>query len=288
MIERHEIKIEVNAANPVEYLACCGIFEIASRFDETALAHWQSGDSTTFILESALSEKDLLEIIIPTLTDWAKWNVAVNDAKEVIHLETSFSGPNDQREQFIFDWWYESLTPQGAINKSGWKMYAGQQKAEKITLDMVQKCQRLSCENLSELLRQTSRVSGSFGFDPMASRNALDVGYSPNDLNLPVVTSPFSQLLAMFGAQSFFATRTKQANEIISSRGWTKDNRRYFFDYSLWLMPVPIVLARCLACAPTQVPENKAMSFRSPRATRDKYSNLTLAFQTNSRGKNYE
>lgn len=288
MSERHEIKIEVNALNPVEYLACCGIFEIGSRFDETALAQWQSGDMTTFVLESVVSEKELLEIILSTLTDWNKWKVIANDAKEVIRLEANFSGANDQTERFIFDWWYESLTPEGGINKSGWKMYAGQQKAEKITLDMIQKCQKLKCENLSEILQQTSKVSGSFGFDPMASRNALDVGYSPNDLNLPVVTNPFSQLLAMFGAQNFFSTRTKQANEIVSSRGWTKENRRYFFDYSLWLLPVPIALARILANAPARVPENKTMNLRSPRATRDKYSNLTLSFPTNSRGENYE
>lgn len=288
MNERHEIKIEVNALNPVEYLACCGIFEIASRFDETTLAHWQSGDTTTFALESVLSEKELLEIILSALTDWNKWKVVANDAKEVIRLEASFSGSNEQTEKFILDWWYESLTQEGEINKSGWKMYAGQQKAEKIALDMIQKCQKLNCENLSKILRQTSKVSGSFGFDPMASRNALDVGYSPNDLNLPVLTNPFSQLLAMFGAQNFFTTRTKQANEIVSSRGWTKKNRRYFFDYSLWLIPVPIALARSLANAPTQVPESKALKFRSPRATRDKYSNLTLSFPINSRGEDYE
>jgi CRISPR-associated protein Csb3 len=284
MNERHEIKIDVNALNPFEYLACCGIFEIASRFDETALTHWQSGDTTTFALESVVSEKELFEIILSTLTDWNKWKVIANDAKEVIRLEASFSGANDQTEKFIFDWWYESLTQEGRINKSGWKMYAGQQKAEKITLDMIQKCQKLHCENLSEILQQTSKVSGSFGFDPMASRNALDVGYSPNDLNLSVVTNPFSQLLAMFGAQNFFSTRTKQANEIVSSRGWMKENRRYFFDYSLWLMPVPIALARILANAPTQVPENKTVNLRSARATRDKYSNLTLSSPTNSRG----
>ena len=284
MNDRHEIKLEVNALNPVEYLACCGIFEIASRFDETALAHWQGGDATAFVLDSALSDKELLEIILPTLTDWSKWKIVTNGSKEVIHLEAIFFGANGQSEKFILDWWYESLTREGEINKSGWKMYAGQQKAEKITLDMVQKCQTLSCESLSEILRQTSKVSGSFGFDPTASRNALDVGYSPNDLNLPVITNPFAQLLAMFGAQNFFATRTKQANEIVSSRGWTRESRRYFFDYSLWLMPVPIALARSLANAPAQVPESRTMRFRSLRATRDKYSNLTLSFPTDSRG----
>ena len=281
MNERNPIKIEVNAANPVEYLACCGIFEIVSRFDETALAHWQVGEGETFFnLETVLSEQELLEIIIPTLTDWDKWNIFANGENEVIRLSADFSNAENQTETFVFDWWYESLTRDGGINKSGWKMYAGQQKAEKIALDMTQKCRKLSCENLGDILKQTSNVSGSFGFDPSASRNALDVGYSPNDLNLPVMTKPFAQLLAMFGTQNFFTTRTSPSSKIASSRGWTRENGKYYFDYSLWLMPVPINLARSLANSPQNIAENKIKKFRSPRASRDKYSNLTLSYST--------
>lgn len=281
MNERNSIKIAVNAANPVEYLACCGIFEIASRFDETALAHWQIDEGETFFnLETVLSEAELLEIILPTLTDWNRWKVAANEEKEVFRISVDFSRLENQTETFVFDWWYESLTRDGGINKSGWKMYAGQQKAEKIALDMTQKCQKLNCEKLTDVLKHTSKVSGSFGFDPSASRNALDVGFSPNDLNLPVMTNPFAQLLAMFGTQNFFATRTRPSNRINSSRGWTRDNGKYYFDYSLWLIPVPINLARSLANSPPNVSENKIKKFRSPRASRDKYSNLTLAYPT--------
>lgn len=281
MNERNEIEIEVNVSNPVEYLACCGIFEIASRFDENAQAHWRIDGATAFVLDTALSEPELLEILIPTLTDWEKWKVGRSSAGEVTHLEATFSKAQIQIEKIVLDWWYESLKPSGEINKSGWKMYAGQQKAEKISLDMVQKCQHLACGSLTDVLRQTRKVSGSFGFDPAASRNALDVGYSPNDLNLPVVTSPFSQLLAMFGAQNFFPSRTLHSADIVSSRGWTKDNRKYFFDYALWLVPVPIALARSFANGSAGSTTKKILKFRSPRASRDKYSNLTLATPTN-------
>ncbi|HEX8734142.1 MAG TPA: hypothetical protein VF721_02390 [Pyrinomonadaceae bacterium] len=281
MNERREIKIEVNASNPVEYLACCGIFEVGSRFDETALAHWQAEGATNFVLDTVLSEVELLKIILPTLNDWEKWKVVRNDEDEVIRLEATFSKNETETSRIVLDWWYESLTRDGEINKSGWKMYAGQQKAEKITLDMIQKCQKLTCENIADVLRQTSKVSGSFGFDPGASRNALDVGYSPNDLNLPVVTNPFSQMLAMFGAQNFFPTRTNQKNDIASSRGWKKENKRWFFDYALWLVPAPIILARNLACGAVDFAPDKILKYRSPRASRDKYSNLTLAFPTN-------
>lgn len=281
MNEINSIKISVNAANPVEYLACLGIFEIASRFDETASAHWQIAEGETFfILETVLSEKELLEIIIPTLSDWNRWSIFANDEKEVVRLSADFSNAENQTETFVFDWWYESLTRDGGINKSGWKMYAGQQKAEKIALDMTQKCQKLSCENLASILKQNSKVSGSFGFDPLASRNALDVGYSPNDLNLPVMTNPFAQILAMFGTQNFFATRTMPSGKINSSRGWTRENSRYYFEYSLWFTPVPINLARSLANSPQNFLKDKIKKFRSPRASRDKYSNLTLAYPT--------
>src|ERR1700755_2714291 len=118
MSDRHEMKIEVNAVNPVEYLACCGIFELTARFDETALAHWQGGDTNAFVLESVLSEKELLKIILPTLTEWSKWKAVTNGSKEVIRLEANYSGPNGQGEKFILDWWYESLTREGEINKS--------------------------------------------------------------------------------------------------------------------------------------------------------------------------
>lgn len=279
MNERKLTKIEVNHANPVEYLACLGIFEIASRFDETALAHWQIGDgATVFNLETVLSESELLDIILPTLTNWNKWRISANQEKEVIRLSADFSNGENRTETFVFDWWYESLTSEGTINKSGWKMYAGQQKAEKIALDMTQKCQKLSCESSTEVLKQNSKVSGSFGFDPSASRNALDVGYSPNDLNLPVITNPFAQLLAMFGTQNFFATRTMPSGKINSSRGWTRENGKYYFDYNLWLAPVPVNLARTLANSSQSVLENKIKRFRSARASRDKYSNLTLAY----------
>jgi CRISPR-associated protein Csb3 len=225
-----------------------------------------------------LSEQELLEIITGTLTDLRKWEFFPNDRNEAIKLSAEFSNAGNRTETFVLDWWYESLTPDGGINKSGWKMYAGQQKAEKITLDMIQKCQKLTCENLTGLLKQNSKVSGSFGFDPAASRNALDVGYSPNDLNLPVMTNPFAQLLAMFGTQNFFPTRIKPSGRIDSSRGWIRENGKYYFDYSLWLFPVPINLARGLANCPPNFHVDKIITFRSPRASRDKYSNLTLAY----------
>ena len=284
MSERHEIKIEVNAPNPVEYLACCGIFEIASRFDETALAHWQGGDTTTFALESVLSEKELLEIIITTLTDWNKWKVITNDAKEVIRLEASFSDANGQSEIFIFDWWYESLTPEGKFKNTTWKMFAARQNVQQMSNTFVSEGKkRLEAESVttfSELLKLTFKSQSKFGFDPRPSVNAIDLGYATNDLSAKdkgLPTYLFAEMLSVFGAQFFFPSRTASTKETKSTRAWVEDCEDDFFIYCLWREGVLISLARLLA-SNCEVSSPEPITLKSLKSKRGEYlGNLTFS-----------
>lgn len=284
MNERHEIKIEVNALNPVEYLACCGIFEIAARFDETTLAHWQSGDTTTFALESDVSEKELLEIIISTLTDWNKWKVVANDKNEVIRLEASFSDANDQTEKFIFDWWYESLTPEGKFKNTTWKMFAARQNVQQMSNTFVSEGKKRlkagSETTFSELLKLTFKSQSKFGFDPRPSVNALDLGYATNDLSardkgLP--TYLFAEMLSIFGAQFFFPSRTVSTKEAKPTRAWVVESDDDFFIYCLWHERVLISLARVLA-SNCEVSFNESMTLKSLKSKRGDYlGNLTFS-----------
>ncbi len=284
MSERHEIKIEVNALNPVEYLACCGIFEIASRFDETALAQWQSGDMTTFVLESVLSEKELLEIILSTLTDWNKWKVIANDAKEVIRLEASFSGANDQRAKFIFDWWYESLTPDGKFKNTIWKMFAARQNVQQMSNTFVseggKKLKAESVATFSELLKLTFKSQSKFGFDPRPSVSALDLGYATNDLGAKdkgLPTYLFAEMLSIFGAQFFFPSRTASTKETKPTRAWVKESEDDSFIYCLWHERVLISLARVLA-SNCEVSSAESMTLKSLKSKRGDYlGNLTFS-----------
>jgi hypothetical protein len=284
MNKRHEIKIEVNALNPVEYLACCGIFEIASRFDETALAHWQSGDITTFGLESVISEKELLEIILSTLADWSKWKAIANDAKEVVGLEASFSGTGDQREKFILDWWYESVTPERKFKNSTWKMFAARQNVQQISNTFVSEGEKIlkaeGTTSITELLRQTFKSQTKFGFDPRPSVNALDLGYVANDLSgkekgLP--TYLFAEMLSMFGAQFFFPSRTAKAKDAKSTRAWIEESRNELFIYYLWSEGIVISLARVLA-SNSKVSFAKSIALKSLKSKRGDYlGNLTFS-----------
>jgi len=280
MTERHRIEIQTTPQNPVQYLACCGVFEIVARFDTTAMAHWTSNASPGFVITGQINEADALQSVANGITDWDCWRtVAFSD--ETVCLDVSFT-LNGEVRTVSLDWWYEYLNRDGRIKeKSAWKMYAGQQTAEGITKDMSSVAARLlmsaQLSTLSELIGLNCGMTGRFGFDPRSSRNALDAGYSPNDLKLAIATYPFAEVLAVIGAHHFFPHRTRQSAGIESTRGWIEKTA---FRYGLWAATLPIALARAAAsCAPVH-DESKLVPMQSERGSRDKYSNLTMATPT--------
>jgi CRISPR-associated protein Csb3 len=294
--------IQVNPMNPVEYLACCGVFEILARFDFTATSWWEIESQPSFWLESEVDEASLLTCLRETLSDWGQWrrrgeknqnnetliseddeeNAEEPDSEEEVSNEDIRLSPqfslNDKIITLNLDWWYETLTPEKKIKKkSAWKMYAGQQTAEKISLDMTCEAAKLLKQNqitsLTNLIKLSVGMTGRFGFDPRSSRNALDAGYSANNLNLPIATCPFAELLTMIAAQHFFPQRNRQTGGITSSRGWIEND---VFQYALWKVPLPIQLARAAAIG-AAINKDAVIPLQAERASRDKYSNLRMA-----------
>ena len=296
--------IEVNPLNPVEYLACCGAFEILARFDASATSWWELEAQPRFWLESEIDEALLLTCLTQALADWSQWQRRGEDqSDETVISEDEESGEepdseepdseeesnegillspqfslNDRTVTLNLDWWYETLTPEKKIKaKSAWKMYAGQQTAEKISRDMTAKAAQLlkgnSIARLTDLIKLSAGMTGRFGFDPRSSRNALDAGFSANDLNLPIETYPFTEMLAGIAAHYFFPHRTKQGSGITSSRGWIEED---VFQYALWKMPLQITLAR-LAAAGIAIDQDALILLHAGRAKRDKYSNFKMA-----------
>jgi CRISPR-associated protein Csb3 len=300
-----EYDIQVNPFNPVEYLACCGVFEILARFDVNATSWWEIEPQPRFWLESEVDEASLLACLTQALSDWSQWQrrdednqsdetfILEDDKKsaeesdgeeeesnEGILLSPQFS-LNDRIITLNLDWWYETLTPEKKIKKkSAWKMYAGQQTAEKISRDMTEMAAQLLKQNqmtsLTELIKLSAGMTGRFGFDPRSSRNALDAGYSANDLNLPIDTYPFAELLTAIAAQYFFPQRNQQSGGITSSRGWIENN---VFQYALWKTPLPIQLARVAAIG-AAINKDAVIPIEAERANRDKYSNFRMATMT--------
>ena len=224
---------------------------------------WQASANQTLEAEAQADETDEAD--------------EAEESNEGVLLSPSFY-LNDQKATLRLDWWYETLKSDKAIKeKSAWKMYAGQQTAEKISRDMTGAAAKLLQQHpvtyISALLKLSAGMTGRFGFDPRSSRNALDTGFSANDLNLPIATYPFAEMLAGIAAHYFFAHRTKQDGGITSSRGWVSDDA---FQYALWQTPLPIVLAR-LAATGTAIQRDQLILLEAGRARRDKYANFKMA-----------
>lgn len=277
----HFIEIPCQPSNPVDYLACCGLADLIARADDTARTHWRVNAPIRFIIETTFDEQELFTMVVNTLSDQSRWQPSLcGSAGEWAAVIATFAP--DQRSAFSIplDWWYETLTEKREIGeKSAWKMYAGQQNVDKITTDMIAACAALRAQvrrdnKLSGILTANMAMSGRFGFDPRSSRDALNVGYSPNDLKLPVPTYPFAELLVCFGASSFFPSRAGAAGDLDSTRGWLdRGEERSAFAYHLWQEPLPIALARLAA---TLGGGAECPALISVRNNRKHYANLTI------------
>lgn len=278
MNTRHQIAIPCQPANPVDYLACCGLADILARMDSTALSHWHTAAPLGFVLESTLTEAEFLATLLATFRDCAHWKfILVLETDEPSRIEVQFTSASRPSFTVSLDWWYETLTDDGRIaEKSAWKMYAGQQTVEKITTDMVKEAASMpQPASLADLLTARAPMSGRFGFDPRSSRDALNAGFSSNDLGLPVDTYPFAELLVTFGVGAFFPGRCGGAGDLSSARGWKdRGEVRAGFAYHLWPSPLPVMLAR-LAAGPVGLPS--APLLFAARANRKNYSNFQLA-----------
>lgn len=278
MNTRHQINILCQPANPVDYLACCGLADILARMDRTALTHWRTTAPLGFVMESNITEARYLATLLLTLRDSDRWTfVSVPETNEPSRIEAGFIPEGRPPITLPLDWWYETLSQGGEIaEKSAWKMYAGQQTVQKIVTDMVKEAASLrQPASITALLTAHVPMSGRFGFDPRSSRDALNAGFSSNDLGLSVDTYPFAELLVMFGAGAFFPSRCGRAGDLSSARGWRgRSEGRAGFAYHLWPSPLPVMLAR-LAAGPLGFPS--APLLFSARATRKNYSNFLLA-----------
>jgi hypothetical protein len=277
MKDKHTIAIQVNPLNPVQYLACCGVFAVLSRFDAWAVSHWILNPQKSFSIESRIDEQSILEALVTSFTDRGRWKLVPSSQKPVrIDFPFTLGGHN---VSVSLDWWYETLNQDGEIaEKSAWKMYAGNQTVEGLSQAMIETAIEIRSSTkpltLTDLMGLHQGMTGRFGFDPRASRNALDTGFSANDLKLPIATYPFAELLASIGAQQFFPHRTHQSNGIKSTRGWVENK---VYQYALWTIALPISLARVAASCAAIEEESKLQPIQSVRASRDKYSNLTMA-----------
>lgn len=225
-----DITLDVDLRNPGQFFACCGLLDLASRLWPGSEG-WFAGDGSrsAFQIATYSGHNSPLGQIVQKLCEEKNLVVIAGDEgieKLQADRQPVILLPFDLR----LDWWLDSY---GEGDKSELKVWAGQQTPER-NVNGLRGAWRELLVRAPDLLdkqffSQRWPTSGRFGFDPSASWEALDVGFSPDEQGIPVLTSPATEILAAIGLQR--------------CRPVPVEGKRRWFAYRAWRIPLEIAVA---------------------------------------------
>ncbi|MCA9185432.1 MAG: hypothetical protein R3E01_06900 [Pirellulaceae bacterium] len=266
------ISIPVDLTNPGQFFACCGLLELGDRVSPGSEGWF---DRSEFRLSC---ESELRTLLACLVLDPPLQRAFICDdlpVKPIIApLTISFDG--DATERLLLDFWAKTSTKSGkveAIAAAPWNLWSGNQKSHAIWLklrdelrvllagDSISGTQPSSDNELANLFQQTRALTGRFGFDSTAAWNAQDVGFSPNDQDLAVESSPAIELLAAIGLQRFIPF---VKNRVIR--------------YQHWSLPAGPIIAAALACGGI---EHNGSRYEFEIVKRGQYSAFSTAHPLN-------
>jgi CRISPR-associated protein Csb3 len=212
-------RVNVDAANPGQFFACCGLLELASRMAPEAVGWFERG---SFYVSQSRELNELLAAI----TGAALQQLDPDDATaSPIQIPSPFS--------VRLDWWKA-----GDRTISDLKVWAGTMESFRIARAMqyAMRSPDFASENLLNIgvvaydPDDPQKKVEPFYFDARRGPNAhsRDVGFAPNDLGLTTIASPSVEFLCLVGLQ-----RAKPIPVPKSPR---------IFNYHVWTNPLPAAL----------------------------------------------
>lgn len=230
-----DITLTVDPRNPGQFFACCGVLELASRlWPGSAANEWRApegwfardGSRVSFHIATYSGHNDPLGTIVraliesETLIELAKDHDAYTqkDRKPVVIVPFGLR----------LDWWLDSYR---GGDKSELKVWAGQQKPDEKLKELREAWRGFINRNPADisaqaLLSQQAPVAG-FGFDPRSAWKSINIGFSADEQEIDVLTSPSIEMLAAIGIQ----------------RCRPRHVERRTFAYRAWADPIGIAVA---------------------------------------------
>lgn len=211
------LAVKVDATNPGQFFACCGLLELAHRLWPGAEG-WFSADGFHILTQSVTGA----EVVMRCLATLQKCSLQTDNTRgQDAFYPIRIIGEGNVA--FLLDWW---------IDKSGktspLKLWAGRQTSLTI-MQTLRDALPVSIEPSHDMLfTQGAALTGRFGVDPRAAWNALDSGFSPNEQQMEVYSYPAVELLAAVGLQGF---RPREVS-------------RSVWQYTTWSGPSHIAVAR--------------------------------------------
>ncbi|MDA8142112.1 MAG: type I-U CRISPR-associated helicase/endonuclease Cas3 [Desulfobacteraceae bacterium] len=266
------ITLHVDVANPGQYFACCGLFELTARLAPQAMAHFEQDGAAKqwrFIIVNAIKH-DGQPLTLEALFD------------QISVVETIATDPNDTPQtplrfgepfNLLIDWWRHEGGRLGKL-----KTWAGQMGVLSIAEDMKKTLRKIllgtgtGIENIL-FTRSVENAGQPFYFDANYAVNAQaqDVGFSVDKLKkggIKVRTAivPAAELLCLIGLQR--CRPMWMAN---------KSGQERLYDYYVWnqKLPVSLVSAAVAGYLPTGC---QRLRFANPSRAKDYRAFLPAVF----------
>jgi CRISPR-associated protein Csb3 len=218
------ITLELNLRNPGQFLACCGLLELASRLDPEARG-WFGEEAFHLAHQGPDLWRAIRECDIRTVPAVASADVA-NDGKREKEPKSppiELGGPFNLR----LDWWEEeSATEAGFKTWSGGQTVMGFLEGMRSQLPPPDRTPQTVLTDTLPL-----RKPKPFYFDCRLSRfTSLDMGFSTE--HFTAAFSPAVELLALVGLQRFRPAEIE---------------RRETYAYCSWSVPLYVRIAAAVA-----------------------------------------
>lgn len=200
------IQVDVDITNPGQFFGCCGLFELSERL-------WPGVEGRFGDGRFELSEGDLGELAEATV------NAPLTrlDESDATASPLWLGAPFDLR----LDWWKDTLAGGAAI-----KTWAGRMDVYRIAsamLGRISECVESGLFGAGDVVfGQDGKKVEPFYFDARrgATARPLDLGFSPDALDLSTVAFPAVEFLALTGLQRFRPCPQEQRSRLFRYRAW--------------------------------------------------------------------
>lgn len=280
------IQLAIDARNPGEYLAVCGLVEVLIRYDANATSAWRrvtgmlpslpSAAADVCEVNTTINETSVAAELAKQIGSRDAWK-AITDTGRV-PLADSIGGwcgglelALPDKGVIVIDHWYEwAHASQGRIvqrlekrdGKSRWKFWAGQQDEASVKkgvykpskrgiaglcLDLVDAAASLSpVQRLQDLISLPSPGSSRLNLDAATTRSSIDRGISANDAAKNGGSSPGRPALELLAAIGLSSFFPPRRQGDAVPHGVVGVRKR-IFTYCTWSPHTPLALARMAA-----------------------------------------
>lgn len=223
----HTIRIPVDVTNPGQFFACCGLLELAGRWYRDVLACFNSDMFELAGCPSTTGPDELIQRLLSApefLPTVSKQSVLYGSKSKLLPVVITLG----ERNGIHLDWWRDQSRPphKESTNEtcapSAFKTWTANQSPQQILYDrLLPALHSFVRKEVQSLLWERVPLTGRFGLEPTAASVALDVGWSPDSLEVSVASSPAIELLAAIGLQRFRPELDGQNRRVCRYRTWT-------------------------------------------------------------------